>query len=214
MKRLISILLAVALLPGLSACTRTNEETTGSVDEIIIESGRAEQAGEPIVVKITDGELANLYDYDVYYYGIKNFYVNMGDKHPELRDLLQEDPNYIESLIIRAERDATDGFCELLTVEDGGSREFRYEKITIVKRHGTTAEGGYIEDVIIGLSPLDLTAAYNAISALPPEREEESQTEQEDEMGIHYPNQETEESEEQEQEEINKDYAVGYSIIL
>jgi len=116
-----------------------------------IEYGGQESDG---LIRLTKGDLGKYFDYEIYYYGIKNFYIKVDGKTLELRDALMQDPAIIKNLYAHWNEDHKNGpICK-----DGGSREFPYLRYTAIKLHALreeysaedcTVKTGYNKDLII-----------------------------------------------------------------
>lgn len=119
--------------------------------------------------KITVGELENILDYNVYYYGVKNFYAEEGK---ELRSSLKENPKIIQTLLGQCEKDAKAEQCIKGAMYDGGSVLYKYPYYSILKLHKMItrcAEDGtlyddYQEALIIGTSGMQVDAVVKRMA--------------------------------------------------
>lgn len=81
------------------------------------------------LVRITKDELGELFDYDIYYYQIENFYIDVDGKEMELRQALKKDPKILGALYAEWKEDhGTTGMYN-----DGGSISYPYETYTALK---------------------------------------------------------------------------------
>ncbi|MBQ7094830.1 MAG: hypothetical protein IJN80_00035 [Clostridia bacterium] len=71
--------------------------------------------------RLTKGDLGKHFDYEIYYYGIKNFYIHVEGKTVELREALAKDPKILDELYAEWDRGVKH------TYYDGGSVEYPYE---------------------------------------------------------------------------------------
>lgn len=136
-----------------------------------IEYGRQEFDG---LERLTKGDLGEHFDYEIYYYGIKNFYIKVDGKTLELRDALKQDPEIIKKLYNYWNEDHKNGpICK-----DGGSREFPYLRYTAIRLHALreeysaedcTVKTGYNKDLIICPPKMSLSFVRELIMINPVE---------------------------------------------
>lgn len=81
------------------------------------------------LVRITKGELGEQFDYEIYYYQIENFYIDVDGKEMELRQALKKDPKILDLLYAEWKEDHGDKYL----YSDGGTIEYPYETYTAIK---------------------------------------------------------------------------------
>lgn len=79
--------------------------------------------------RLTAGELGKHFDYEIYYLGIKEFYLNINGKTVELREALKQDPTVVERLYELWYMDHGNKYM----YSDGGSREYPYTEYRAIK---------------------------------------------------------------------------------
>ncbi len=82
------------------------------------------------LVRITKDELGDLFDYDIYYYQIENFYIDVDGKEMELRQALKKDPKILDALYAEWKEDHSNN---KYIYYDGGTVEYPYEVYTAIK---------------------------------------------------------------------------------
>ena len=65
--------------------------------------------GTKEIEKITEGEMANKYDYDIYYYGLEKVTINIDGSEIDLKQALLYNDITMEQIIEQAENDSKDG---------------------------------------------------------------------------------------------------------
>ncbi len=81
------------------------------------------------LVRITKDELGALFDYDIYYYQIENFYIDVDGKEVELRQALKNDPKVLDLLYAEWKKD----YGTTYLYSDGGTVDYPYESYTAIK---------------------------------------------------------------------------------
>ena len=82
------------------------------------------------LLRITKGELGELFDYEIYYYQIENFYIDVDGKEIELRQALKKDPKILDALYAEWKEDFKDSKNYAY---DGGTVTYPYESYTAIK---------------------------------------------------------------------------------
>ena len=95
----------------------------------VTESGNKENK------KITTGELANKYDYDIYYYGLENVTIQVDNEDIDLKEALLNDKVTMEQIIEQAEKDSENEIIWNDMRKDGGTRIYYYNTYTIIKSY-------------------------------------------------------------------------------
>lgn len=103
--------------------------------------------------KITVNELGNMYDYDIYYYGLENVEIKIDNTEIDLKKALSEEKVTMEQIIEQAEKDRVAGIIVSQAYDDGGSIEYYYDKYTIIKCNSLDGD----TDVYIGITEMRLT---------------------------------------------------------
>lgn len=92
-------------------------------------------------------------NYDLYYYGFENIYVNINNEEDlKLEDALKQGKITIDAIIAKANKDLENKIIEGDMFKDGGSMIYKYPKLTIIKSH--TTEGN--RDVYIGIPEMTM----------------------------------------------------------
>ncbi|MCL2860094.1 MAG: hypothetical protein FWF46_05975 [Oscillospiraceae bacterium] len=125
--------------------TQTLLNNDKSLELIVSESGTKN------ITKITVGDLSNKYDYDIYYFGLESVYVRLADKTVDLKEALLTYKITMEEIIEKAE--TISGLIYNSVYRDGGSKIYKYETYTIIKKH--TLDGN--NDVYIGIPEMRLS---------------------------------------------------------
>lgn len=118
--------------------------------------------------RLTKGSPGKHFDYEIYYYGIENFYIEADGRTVELREALAKDPEILDSLYAEWEEkhDNRHAFY------DGGSVCYPYESYCAYKLHSSTTyfslkdssmKHGYIEDLVICRSEESLSEVVDRI---------------------------------------------------
>ena len=71
-------------------------------------------------------------DYDLYYYGLEDVNVKVNNKEMSLENALKEGYLTLSGILVKANRDLKD---EVVSYDDGGSREYQYEDFSIIRYH-------------------------------------------------------------------------------
>ena len=92
-------------------------------------------------------------NYDLYYYGFENIYVNINNEEDlKLEDALKQGKITTDAIIAKANKDLENKIIEGDMFKDGGSMIYKYPKLTIIKSH--TTEGN--RDVYIGIPEMTM----------------------------------------------------------
>ena len=102
--------------------------------------------------KITIDELANKYDYNIYYYGLESVKVKIDDVEIDLEEALIQEKIKMEQIIEQAERDSEMGIIGSEMYKEGGTMEYYYNSYTIIKCHSVDGD----RDVYIGIPDMRL----------------------------------------------------------
>lgn len=71
-------------------------------------------------------------DYNLYYYGLEEVNVKVNDKVMTLEKALKDGYLTMSGILVKANKDKGDN---VVSYDDGGSREFQYESFVIIKYH-------------------------------------------------------------------------------
>lgn len=123
---------------------------TKSVDNFEIKFYKLEKEIS-ILYKIVDSKKNEKYDYDVY---VKNGNVNIiiNEKEISLEEALKNNQITMEEIIKKCNMDVESGLIEDITYKDGGTKMYKYNNYTIIKKH--TLNGN--KDVYIGPENLSI----------------------------------------------------------
>lgn len=102
--------------------------------------------------KITVDELANKYDYDIYYYGIESSIIEINNEKMDLKEALKKDKVKMEQIIEQAEKDSEAGVIVSDMYKEGGTMIYFYDTYTIIKGHSSNGD----RDVYIGIPKMRL----------------------------------------------------------
>ena len=92
-------------------------------------------------------------NYDLYYYGFENIYVNINNEEDlKLEDALKQGKVTLDAIIAKANKDLDNNKITGDMYKDGGSMIYQYDTYTIIKCH--TIEGN--RDVYIGTKEMTL----------------------------------------------------------
>ena len=95
---------------------------------------------------LTSGALGAHFDYEIYYYGIKNFYITVDDQEIELRKALEKDPKVLDDLYAEWKGDHGEKYL----YKDGGSVKYPYDLYTAYKLHALQSGSDKVnEDLVI-----------------------------------------------------------------
>jgi len=108
--------------------------------------------GTKQIKKITEGELANKYDYDIHYYGLEKVTINIENNEIDLKQALLNNDITMEQIIEQAENDSTNEIIWSDMYKEGGTMEYHYGTYTIIKSHSTSGN----RDVYIGIPEMRL----------------------------------------------------------
>jgi len=90
--------------------------------------------------RLTEGVLGDHFDYEIYYYGIKNFYIEVNGKTVELRDALATDPKVLDLLYAEWNRNyiyyRDNGYDYMF--KDGGTLQHNYSTYDALKYHSVS----------------------------------------------------------------------------
>ena len=108
--------------------------------------------GTKEIEKITTGELADKYDYDIHYYGLEKVTINIENNEIDLKQALLNNDITMEQIIKQAENDSANEIIWSEMYKEGGTMEYHYETYTIIKRYSTNGD----RDVYIGMPEMRL----------------------------------------------------------
>ncbi|MBQ3084509.1 MAG: hypothetical protein IJC46_03545 [Clostridia bacterium] len=122
---------------------------------------KVEYTGGKTMERLTEGALGKHFDYEIYYYGIQNFYIEVDGKTVELREALAADPAVIDLLYAEWKRNF-EYCCENqynYMMKDGGSLHHDYSTFDVLKYNRMIMmmdetlkpQDGYYRDLIIGI---------------------------------------------------------------
>lgn len=95
---------------------------------------------------LTSGALGAHFDYEIFYYGIENFYIKVDGKEIELRKALKKDPKVMDSLYAEWKGDHGTQYL----YKDGGSVKYPYDLYIAYKLHQLQPKGDAVyEDLIL-----------------------------------------------------------------
>ena len=106
------------------------------------------------VNKITQGELAKKYDYDIYYYGLENVTINIDNEELDLKQALIDNKVTMEQIIEQAEKDKENDVINADMYKDGGTMMYWYGTYTIIKSYSLDGN----RDVYIGIPEMNLNS--------------------------------------------------------
>lgn len=98
-------------------------------------------------------DLNDMYDYNIYYYGISEVIISYDNQTFNLEDALREKVLSMNEIIDRSEKSALENKIFSSQYLDGGSTLYKYENITILK---CNTDGTNNKDVYIGNTDMDL----------------------------------------------------------
>lgn len=98
-------------------------------------------------------DLNNIYDYNIYYYGISEVIISYDNQTFNLEEALKEKVISMEQIIERSEKSAKENKISSSQYLDGGSTLYKYENLTILK---CNTDGTNNKDVYIGNTDMDL----------------------------------------------------------
>lgn len=107
---------------------------------------------EKKVKKITQDELDNKYDYDIYYYGLESVNIEINDEKIDLKEALLTDKITMEKIIEQAEKDSKIKIIGSDMYKDGGTMIYFYGTYTIIKSYSLDGN----KDVYIGIPEMTL----------------------------------------------------------
>ncbi|MCL2859127.1 MAG: hypothetical protein FWF46_00860 [Oscillospiraceae bacterium] len=127
-----------------------------SVNENKLQGLIVSESGTGEITKITTGEIAKKYKYNIYYYGLKNVDVKLTNKTIDLKEALQTNEITMEDIIEKAKNDGENGLLKYYdSYDDGGSRIYEYENYTIIKVNSLDGN----RDVYIGMPTMRLLSS-------------------------------------------------------
>ena len=91
-------------------------------------------------------------DVDLYYYGLEEVNVKVDNKTMTLEEALRSGKMTIDGLLIKANKDVSDGTIKSEIYKDGGTTEWYYKDYTIIKCHSLDGN----RDVYIGIPEMRL----------------------------------------------------------
>lgn len=125
-------------------------ETNGDLDfELLVEITKDIKANKILNNTELDKDNEN---YDLYYYGLSEVNVKINDKILSLEDALKSGKITLEEIIAKASEDVHSGKIGWNGYYDGGTKEYYYDKYTIIKKQ--TVEGN--KDIWIGVPEMTL----------------------------------------------------------
>lgn len=108
-------------------------------------------------------ELNDMYDYNVYYYGLSEVILYYNNQTFNLEDALKENVISMNEIIEKSEKAAEENKIKSSKYLDGGSTLYRYENLTILK---CNTDGTNNKDVYIGNKNMDLNDINDLNSTL------------------------------------------------
>lgn len=128
------------------AITIDKEEVNDEFRLIINKSGQENK------IKISTKNIEELYNYNIYYYGLNSASIKYKNETIDLIEALEQDKITIEQIIEKAKKDTDKGIAEEHTYLDGGSKKYQYDTYCLIKCN--TEDGN--RDVYIGISTMKL----------------------------------------------------------
>ncbi len=115
------------------------------------------------LVRITKDDLEGLFDYEIYYYQIENFYIDVDGKEMELRQALNKDPSVLDRLYDQWEQQFGSDYLAF----DGGSvcydfGEYRIYKLNAIEWDDAKQTNKVRKDLIITTPDISLDEAKEA----------------------------------------------------
>ena len=104
--------------------------------------------------KITQGELANKYNYNIYYYGLDDITIQIDNEEVDLKQALIENKVTMEEIINQAEKDRENEVINADMYKDGGTMMYWYGTYTIIKSNSSDGN----RDVYIGIPEMNLNS--------------------------------------------------------
>lgn len=92
------------------------------------------------LIPIIEAKKNKDYDYNVYYYGLKDIQITYNKKNVNLKEAIISNEIHIDDIINMAKEDAENGIITVLTVQDGGSVEYIYPNYKIIKLNKKNGE--------------------------------------------------------------------------
>ena len=111
-----------------------------------------EKSNKTEITKITQGELAKKYDYNIYYYGLENVKVKLDNIEIDLKEALLNNKVTMEQIIEQAEKDKDNEIINADMYKEGGTMIYWYGAYTIIKSHSLDGN----KDVYIGIPEMTL----------------------------------------------------------
>lgn len=111
-----------------------------------------EKSNKTKITKITQGELAKKYDYNIYYYGLENVKVKLDNIEIDLKEALLNNKVTMEQIIEQAEKDKDNEIINADMYKEGGTMIYWYGAYTIIKSHSLDGN----KDVYIGIPEMTL----------------------------------------------------------
>lgn len=108
-------------------------------------------------------ELNDIYDYNVYYYGLSEVILYYNNQTFNLEEALKENVISMNEIIEKSEKSATENKIKSSKYLDGGSTLYRYENLTILKCNTDATNN---KDVYIGNKNMDLNDINDLNSTL------------------------------------------------
>ena len=104
--------------------------------------------------KITQGELAKKYNYDIYYYGLEDVKIKIDNTEIDLKEALSNNKVTMEQIIEQAEADKENEVINADMYKEGGTMIYWYGTYTIIKSHSLDGN----RDVYIGIPEMNLNS--------------------------------------------------------
>ena len=131
----------------------SNEISTEGYPGFYLYSDEKQQTPKRTKVLNNQDIYENNSNYDLYYYGFENIYVNINNEEDlKLEDALKQGKVTLDAIIAKANKDLENKIIEGDMFKDGGSMIYKYPKLTIIKSH--TTEGN--RDVYIGIPEMTM----------------------------------------------------------
>ena len=131
----------------------SNEISTEGYPGFYLYSDEKQQTPKRTKVLNNQDIYENNSNYDLYYYGFENIYVNINNEEDlKLEDALKQGKVTLDAIIAKANKDLDNRVIEGNMYDDGGTTIYKYPKLTIIKSH--TLEGD--RDVYIGIPEMTM----------------------------------------------------------
>ncbi len=142
MKKLLYVLLGFCVLLTFSACKDTQAENKidyksikiETVNDFYLETVTSDSVEKRFICELDTGEWeGTINDYDLYYYGLDEVNIIVGDKTISLKDALDNGVLSVQLLLDKLETDADIGKCSEDMYKEGGTLRYEYDEYTVFK---------------------------------------------------------------------------------